>query len=89
MIKPTSKNVLVAENIRPNVSSGGIVLQSLRDTDTKTATVLAIGPDVKFVSVGDKIYLDWSKGSVVNDEGSQRVIISEDHILMVVEEDTK
>ena len=43
------------------------------------------GPDVKSLVIGDKILLDWSKASIVNVDGAQRVMLSEENIVAVLE----
>lgn len=83
-LKPTGKMVLVAEMAQKQHSSG-LIIKGM--SDTKTARILAIGPEVKSVDVGEQVILNWSKGVVVNDEGSQRVLISENEILVVIEDE--
>ncbi len=85
-IKPMHKKVLIAENASESKSESGIVLdQALSVRESKTGTVLAIGPDVTTVAVGDKVYLEWSKAKVVKVGDAQRVIIEEDDIVAVVD----
>lgn len=85
-IKPLKKLVLVAENASNNtLSSGGIILDNADSIrDSRSGTVLAIGPDVTMVSVGDKILLEWNKGHMVKVGDAQRVMISEDYIVAVM-----
>lgn len=83
-LKPTGKMVLVAE-MTPKQHSSGLIIKGM--ADTKTARILAIGPEVNSVVVGEQVILNWSKGVVVNDEGSQRVLISENEILVVIEDE--
>ena len=59
------KFVLVAENTRKNTTDSGIILEGAGFDQSKTGTVLAIGPDVTDVKVGDVIYLEWNKGAIV------------------------
>ena len=67
-------------------SAGGLILDdAVSIRESKTGTVLAVGPDVTMVEVGDKILLDWTKGSVVKIDDAQRVMISEDNIVAVME----
>jgi co-chaperonin GroES (HSP10) len=47
--------------------------------------VLAIGPLVTEVKVGDKIMLEWAKAAVVTIDGSQRVIIKQEDIVAVLD----
>lgn len=85
-VKPLKKLVLVAENSSKNaVSAGGIILENADSIrESRTGTVLAIGPDVTMVQVGDKILLEWNKGHVVKVDDAQRVMISEDFIVAVL-----
>jgi chaperonin GroES len=85
-IIPMKDKVLIAENKRQNKTSSGIILDSQGDGESKTGTVLAIGPDVKEVNVGDVVYLHWNKGQVVKVGEAQRLIIQEEHIVAVLEE---
>ena len=54
IITPLKKKVLVAENKREKVTEGGIIIEG-RDAsgESKSGTVLAIGPEVTLVKVGD------------------------------------
>jgi chaperonin GroES len=85
-VKPLGKKVLIAENASDVYSDGGIIIEKATSASmSKTGTVLAIGPDVKEVQVGDVVYLDWSKGNIVKVDGNQRVMIEEQHIAVVLE----
>ena len=83
-VKPLHKKVLVAENKGEVKSESGIILDDATSVrESKTGTVLAIGPEVTLVQVGDKILLEWAKASVVKIGDAQRVIIEEDNIVAV------
>jgi len=84
-IKPMKKFVLVAENKRENTTQSGIILEGAGFDQSKTGTVLAIGPDVTDVKVGDVIYLEWNKGAVVKIGDAQRIMIKEEFIVAVAE----
>jgi co-chaperonin GroES (HSP10) len=47
--------------------------------------VVAIGPEVTQVQVGDKILLEWNKAAVTTVDGAQRVIILEENIVAVLD----
>ena len=85
-IKPMKKFVLVAENARKNTTDSGIILEGAGFDQSKTGTVLAIGPDVTDVKVGDVIYLEWNKGAVVKIGDAQRIMIKEEFIVAVVDQ---
>jgi chaperonin GroES len=83
-IVPMNDRVLVAENKRENKTESGIILEGTRGTaETAKATVLAIGPDVKEVKVGDVILIDWAKASPVKIGDVQRAMIKEEFIIGV------
>jgi len=85
-VLPLKDKVLVAENRKENTTASGIVIEGAGGLgESKTGTVLAIGPDVKDVKVGDVIYLEWNKAQVVTIDGAQRVMIKEENIVAVAE----
>lgn len=85
-IRPMNDRVLVAENKKETTTASGIVIEGARGVgDTAKATVLAIGPDVKEVAVGDVVILDWGKASPVKVGDAQRAMIKEEFIIAVVE----
>jgi co-chaperonin GroES (HSP10) len=83
-VRPLHNKVLVAQNKDEIKSESGIILDnadSLRES--RTGTVLAIGPKVTLVEVGDKVLLEWNKAQVVKIGEAQRVIVKEDDIVAV------
>ena len=85
-VKPTRKNILVAEIARQTVSSGGIIIEGARSTnDHQMARALALGSEVEFVKEGDELLIDWAKGQPVMVDGEQRVLISEDHVIAIID----
>lgn len=85
-IRPLKTKVLVAENAVERKSESGIILEGVNTGETKTAKVLAIGPDVTDVAVGDIVYLDWSKCSVAKIDDKYRAMIDQEFIIAVVEQ---
>lgn len=86
-VTPLKDNVLVAENRLENTTASGIVIESAQGLgESKTGTVLAIGPKVDAVNVGDKVLLMWNKAQVVTIDGAQRVMIKQEDIVAVLEE---
>jgi co-chaperonin GroES (HSP10) len=81
-----SDRVLVAENRKEKKTESGIILENANSVkETAMATVLAVGPDVKDVKVGDVVLLDWSKASPVKVGEVQRAMIKEEHIIAIAE----
>jgi co-chaperonin GroES (HSP10) len=84
--KPLRDNVLVIDTEKPEETDSGIYLGKAKsDNSTKTATVLAVGPDVTEVKVDDVVYIVWSNAKVVKDGDQYLGVISENDILAVAE----
>lgn len=96
MIKPLSGKVLILEDEKEKVSSGGIIIpDTARDGKfSTTAKVIAVGPGVRqkgyveepSVKAGDRIVLPKHHGTEVTFDGKIHRIISSDVIDAVFEE---
>lgn len=85
-LTPLKDRILVAENNSETKTESGIILEGANSVrESKRATVLAIGPDVKDVKVGDVILLEWNKASVVKVGDAQRAMIKEENVVAVFE----
>ena len=84
-VRPLHDKVLIAEGKKDTVTDSGIILDGRGLGNTTPGIVIAIGPDVLDVKVGDTVYLDWSKGKPVTVGGAQRVMIQEKEIIAVLE----
>jgi co-chaperonin GroES (HSP10) len=85
-ITPLKKRVLVAENKTETKSESGIILDNANSVrESRSGTVLAVGPDVTTVKVGEVVYIEWNKAAVVKVGDAQRVIIEEADIVAVYE----
>jgi len=85
-VTPLQDRVLVAENKKEDTTESGIIIEGARGVgNTAKATVLAIGPTVKDVKVGDVVLLDWGKASPIKVGDVQRAMIKEEFILAVFE----
>lgn len=82
---PLGTKILAAEVKKERKSEGGLILEGVSSVkETAAARVLAVGPDVKNVKVGDEVYLDWAKTKLVVVEGAQRVLVDEEDIHAIV-----
>ena len=87
IVTPLKKKVLVAENKAEQTTESGIILDgTTSNRDSKQGTVLAVGPLVTLVKVGDIVMLEWNKAQVVKIGDAQRVIVDEENIVAVVED---
>jgi co-chaperonin GroES (HSP10) len=70
-----------------NVSEGGIVFSSFHHDvrEPRWGVVLVVGPDVKDVSVGDRILIEPLKWSEGHDVDGLKIWMTEESQVMVVE----
>jgi co-chaperonin GroES (HSP10) len=84
-LKVLRDNVLVAEKKKENKTESGLILQGDISGDTKIGVVLAVGPDVKYVKIGDNVIPEWANGRMAQFDGMQGVVFKEENIMGVVE----
>jgi len=83
MMRPTRDVVVFGFEKRENTTEGGIILQDSTKLDSAIGTVMGIGPDVKDVTLNDRIVADWTKAQ---DIGNNLLAIEEEHIQMIIDE---
>ena len=66
-------------------TESGIVLEGARSNEVDKAKVIAIGPSVDLVEVGQTVLVDWNKVSVATIEGAPVYVLSQDDIHGVIE----
>ena len=85
-VRPMNDRVLIAQNAKQTTTESGIILEGSRGTgEIVRATVLAVGPDVKEVKVGDVVLPEWAKANPVKIDGNERAMIKEEFIIAVCE----
>lgn len=85
-MKVIGYNALVKEEANEEVkSSGGIIISTEKKYDDfSKAEVIAVGEELKEVSVGDTIVYRAKSGTVFNDNGEIYRVLSKDSILAVI-----
>jgi co-chaperonin GroES (HSP10) len=63
---PLGKYIIVERIEGEKVTASGILLKSSQEPDT--TKVLAVGPDVDEVTVGDQLLVDWNKSVKLENE---------------------
>lgn len=81
---PLGKKILAAEIKKERKSEGGLILEGVKTGEASAAKILAVGPEVKTLKVGDEAYIDWSKTKLVVIDGAQRVILDEEDVHALV-----
>ena len=65
-MKPLRDNIIVTRIPGETETAGGIILKSSQGPDR--ARVIALGPKVDEVAIGDEVLLNWNKAVKVEDE---------------------
>ena len=76
-LKPLHNKVIVERIPGETISAGGIVLH--RSNEPDRAKVLAVGPEVDEVAVGDIVLLDWNKAI----ESKGLYVVTVDNIVFI------
>ena len=79
-VRPLRKKVALKEFITEASSDSGIILMGGND-GTPEFGVVAIGPEVTDVKVGDRVMIEMGRGHIVED----MLIIEEQFITVVIE----
>lgn len=80
-VRPLRKKVALKEFIVESKSSSGLVLMGSLEA-TPEFGVVAIGPEVTEVKVGDRVMIEMGRGHIVED----MLIIEEQFITAVIDE---
>jgi co-chaperonin GroES (HSP10) len=85
-VQPLHSKVLIAENYMENKTESGLILDGIDSLrQTAQATVLAIGPEVTDVKIGDVVIVEWNKATIITVDNAQRAVIDQSNIMMVIE----
>ena len=84
MIQPLFDQLQVEIEEAETVTSSGIILASNEDVRLEKATVLAIGPDVTVVQVGDEILFKAYSSDTIELDGVELSFVKEENVLAKV-----
>lgn len=86
----TTKILLRANEVEKKSESAGLIyVPDEEKGEYRTATALRVGPDVKHVKEGYKIYVDWRKCLDVKIEGINYCFIDEEDVIAIVDKTKK
>lgn len=86
MIRPLGKRVVVELLQKESVTPGGILLTRVDSDEVTRGLVLAVGPEVVDISVGDVILANWNKGQKMKVEDLDAYVVTEDDVVLVFED---
>jgi len=86
MIKALGKKIIVELMEKETVTAGGIVLARTDSDEVTRGIVLAVGPEVVDISMGDVILANWNKGQKMKVEDLDAYVVSEEDVVLVFED---
>lgn len=81
-LRPLKDKLVVEQIAKETTTASGIVLTSVDREAQTEGRVLAIGPDVEHVAIGDRVIVDWSKSARANNFW----FVKEQDIVAILEE---
>jgi len=85
-LRPLAAKLIVQLIEKDTVSSGGIILTRADATEATRGKVLAVGPDVLDILVGDVILPNWNKAKKVSNDGQDVYIVLDEDVVAVFED---
>jgi co-chaperonin GroES (HSP10) len=85
MMKPLHQNVLVKKILGDKITTSGLVLPNYNAYDNESK-VLAVGPDVTEVKVGDVVYVDPHPRHKIHKVSYDELILHAEDLMAVNEE---
>jgi len=82
-IRPLKANVIIERIKKDEMTAGGIVLPGGDRDEADRATVIAVGPEVTSVQVGDEVLANWNKTSAF---GENKFRVAEEEIIGIFED---
>ncbi|MCY4010557.1 MAG: co-chaperone GroES [Candidatus Saccharibacteria bacterium] len=83
-IKPLDKLVLATIDVAPTTTASGLYLPENATEKPKTATVVAIGTNVKNIKVGETIIYESYSGTDIKHQDQDYVLVKEEKILATI-----
>ena len=83
-IKPLAKLVLAKIDVAPTTTASGLYLSEEATEKPKTATVVAVGPEVKEIKPRDKIIYESYSGTEVKHQGEEYILVAEEKVLATI-----
>ena len=86
--KATNNFLVIKNELRGEQKTADGLVRKLENKEAKNdGIVLSVGPDVKHVKVGDKIWFNKVQG-LVGDDKPQLVVVAEENVMCIESEGT-
>lgn len=67
-IRPLKDNIVVERIKKEEVTLGGIVLPGGDREEADKALVVAVGPEVEGINIGDELLINWQKAPKIDEK---------------------
>lgn len=84
-IKPLKDRVACVRLKKETKTASGIVLTKEDSAEVDQAQVVAIGPNVTLVEIGQKILINWNKVAVATIDGVPTYLVAEEDVVGIFE----
>jgi co-chaperonin GroES (HSP10) len=71
---------------KEKILDSGIILTTKDPNEAQRGKVIAVGPDVKYVKIGDSILPNWNTASPTRYEKEDYYLVKEEDVVMIIEE---
>ncbi len=85
MIKPLESYVVLSLEKEEQTTKSGIILTSEAKEKSAIGKVLALGPKVTDIKIGDRVVYETYSGTKVTLEHEERLLVKAEHILGIIE----
>ena len=88
VLQPIKSKILIelVEPSKEEVLDSGIILTTPDRDAANQAKVIAVGPEVEYVKVGDIIIPNWNAADPTEFEKQKYWFVKEDEVVMIIEE---
>jgi len=86
ILKPIKSNVIVELIEKEKVTSGGIILQKADPTEANRGLVVAIGPEVTDIVLGQEVLPNWNAAKKMKFEEQNLYVVDEEEIVLIFED---
>jgi len=86
ILKPIKSNVILELLEKEKVTSGGIILQKADPTEANRGLVVAIGPEVTDIVLGQEVLPNWNAARKMKFGEQNLYVVDEEEIVLIFEE---
>ena len=83
-LKPTADNIVLKQTEAEETTSSGIILATTAKEKPAIYEVMSVGPDVKDVTVGDKVVVGQFTGNEIKLDGVDYKFVKLEDVLAIV-----